>query len=141
MVEIVNFSAAGEVVNPIRAQFPFGYSRLQAGGARIKGQISERRSTDRLRLRIPLRLRVWGTAEQEQAAESIDISESGVLIETALPLQVGAIVELRLQLATGIPEPTTSDWRCRGLVVHVASVRSLKGVEKVGVYFERVESG
>ena len=116
-----------------------GYVRLETERSLMNAHIPERRATDRRRLRIPLRLRVWGTSDREHVAESVDISERGVLLETSLPLRVGTVVVLRLRFPAELTRQTAAEWRCRGQVVHVSAARSLNGPEKVGVRFERVE--
>jgi PilZ domain len=102
----------------------------------MNNSIPDRRSTQRHELRIPLRLRIWGSSEPEHKAESVDFSESGALVETDLSLRVGSVVDLHLRL----PEETTgqpaTEWRCRGRVVRIVPEIPLKRPLRVGMHFD-----
>jgi hypothetical protein len=59
----------------------------------------DRRSRDRIALRIPLRVLSYGPlAEKSSDAVCTDLSEGGVAFETAAELTVGDIVILEFQL-------------------------------------------
>lgn len=98
--------------------------------------LPDRRSTCRHSLRVTPRLRIWGSLDPEQRAESVDLSARGALLETDLPLRVGTNVELHLKLleeSTG--EPTT-DWRCKGRVVRIVPEIPPNCPSRVGVQFD-----
>ena len=97
---------------------------------------SDRRSSRRHSLKIPLRLRIWGTPGPEQRAESVDLSERGALLETRLPLLVGTALDLRLNLPEEMTGQPTTEWRCRGRVIRVAPRISLQRSAQVGVHFD-----
>lgn len=101
--------------------------------------IPDRRSTPRYTLRIPLQLRVWGDDGPKHGVESIDLSGRGALLETDLPLRIGAAVELRLKLPEEITGQPTTEWRCRGRVVRVAQGILSNSQPRVGVCFENLE--
>jgi hypothetical protein len=103
-------------------------------GAIMNG--TDRRSTRRLVLRIPLRLRIWQSAGPEQKAESIDVSERGVLLVTDLALRVGTEVELRLKIPEEVTGEAKIEWCCRGRVVRVVPDVSLNGLVTAGVHFD-----
>jgi|SRR5882757_1020718 hypothetical protein len=100
---------------------------------------SDHRETRRLRLRIPLHLRVCGSIGPDWAAESVDLSERGVLLKTELSLQVGTEIELHLETADQIIGLPKTDWRCIGRVVHVQQDTSSKGRLVAGVHFSRLQ--
>jgi PilZ domain len=101
--------------------------------------VPDRRSTQRHRLRIPLQLRIWGVDGSEHSAESIDFSARGVLLETELPLWVGATVELQLKLPEEITGQPTTEWRCKGHVVRVVQCIPPSRGLRVGVHFNRLD--
>jgi hypothetical protein len=91
-------------------------------------------------LRMPLRLRIWGSSDPEHRAESINLSQSGVLLETDLRLGVGTEVDLHLKLLEEITGQPTTEWRCRGRVVRILPEVSANGASKVGVHFEWLDA-
>jgi len=99
----------------------------------------DRRLEQRHSLRIPLELRIWGAAGPEHRAESIDLSGRGVLLETALPLEVGSTVELRLKLPEEITGQPTTEWRCRGYVVRLVQSGPSNSQARVGLHFESLD--
>jgi PilZ domain len=99
-------------------------------------KIPERRLTQRHSLKIPLRLRIWGSLSAEQQAESVDLSERGALVKTDLPLEVGSIVDLHLKLPEEITGQPTTEWRCRGRVVRITPKEGLDQAPRVGVHFD-----
>jgi hypothetical protein len=100
---------------------------------------ADRRITRRLSLRIPLHLHVCGSSRSDGAAESVDLSERGVLLKTELALQVGTELELHLEIpdeTLGMPKV---EWRCMGRVVRVQQDISSKGRLAAGVHFSRLQ--
>jgi PilZ domain len=102
----------------------------------MNNKVPERRLTQRHSLRIPLRLRIWGSICVEQKAESVDLSEGGALVETDLALEVGSIVDLHLKLPQEITGQPTTEWRCRGRVVRIAADKAVDHSLRVGVHFD-----
>ena len=100
--------------------------------------IADRRRTRRLKLRIPLLLRVRGSVDPEQHAESVDISERGALVKTNLPLRVGLLVDVRLEFLGEITGERTTEWQCRGRVVRVARHAGEAQPWNAGVRFEQL---
>ena len=99
----------------------------------------DRRLEQRHSLRIPLELRIWGAAGPEHRAESIDLSGRGVLLETALPLEVGSTVELRLKLPEEITGQPTTEWRCRGCVVRIVRCGPSNSRLRAGLHLESLD--
>lgn len=95
----------------------------------------ERRRSHRHNLSILVRLRIPSASLPTTVATSINLSERGVLLETSVHLEVGAQIELELKLleeATGQP---TTEWRCKGHVVHGRPALAGPGF-RVGVSFD-----
>ena len=101
-----------------------------------KDHLVERRSSCRHSLRIPLYLRLWGSSGPSRSAESLDISEEGALIETDLPLRIGAFLDLRIELPEQITGQPTTEWRFKSRVVRMAPSAGRR--LKVGVHFDRL---
>ena len=101
-----------------------------------KDNVAERRRSCRHSLRIPLRLSVWGSSLPSRDAKSVDISEQGALVETDLPVRVGALLDLRIELPEEITGQPTTEWRCKSRVVHWTLASSHDYPVKVGVHFD-----
>lgn len=106
------------------------------------GNLVERRLNYRHSVRIPLRLRVWGSAAPSRDAKSVDISAGGALLETDLVLPLGAILDLRIKLPEEITGQPTTEWRCKSRVVHIAFATSAGPPRraKVGVHFDWLDA-
>ena len=102
----------------------------------MSDNVVERRRSFRHSLRIPLRLRVWGFSGPSRDAKSVDISEDGALLETDLPVRIGALLDLRIELPEEITGQPTTEWRCKSRVVHVTLASSVGYPLKVGVHFD-----
>jgi hypothetical protein len=102
-------------------------------------QESDRRSAPRFRIAIPLHFQLAKSSEPECAAETLDISSRGVLMETNTPPQVGAILLVRLRLPEMIMGWRALEWSITGHVVHVKSA-SEPGMFGVGVQFHYYEA-
>jgi hypothetical protein len=76
--------------------------------------------------------------DQEQLAESVDISERGVLVETDLPLRVGFVVDVRLKFLGEVTGERTTEWHCRGRVVRVARHAGEAQPLRAGVRFDEL---
>ena len=99
---------------------------------------TERRTTTRLLLRIPLRFRpITNPASPEQRAESLNISQRGVYFATEFPPQAGTPVELLLKMPSELTGKTPAEIRCTARVVHVEPNTFVDGRAGVGVEIER----
>lgn len=70
----------------------------------------------------------------------MDLSEEGALVETDLPLSVGAILDLRIELPEEITGQPTIEWRSRSRVVRLAPTPSSAYPVKVGVHFDWLDA-
>ncbi len=101
---------------------------------------SERRISRRLKLKTPLRVRVWKSGSEEQRAESQNLSERGTFFATDAPLVIGSPVEILFKMPEEITGNPTTEWRCRGQVVHVGPNSSPRGGKLgVGVRFDHFD--
>ena len=119
-----------------------GHSPYPGGGRALGGKDNfvERRRSCRHSLRIPLRLRIWGASGPNRDGRSVDISEEGALLETDLPLRVGALLELRIKLPEEITGQPTTEWRCKSRVVRIAPAASVGYPIKAGVHFDWLDA-
>lgn len=108
----------------------------RGSGLSDKDNVVERRQSSRHTLRIPLRLRFWGSPLPSREAKSVDISEQGALVETDLPLRVGAMLDLRIELPEEITGQPTTEWRCKSRVVRLVLASSINYPVRVGVHFD-----
>jgi hypothetical protein len=99
---------------------------------------SDRRAAPRFRIGIPLHFQVAKSADPECAAESLDISSRGVLMETEAPPCIGAILLIRMRLPEMIMGWRVPEWRITSHVVHVESITEA-GKFSVGVQFHYYE--
>jgi PilZ domain len=101
-----------------------------------------RRRAPRYLIRIPLRFRPLASPEMPyQIAESLNLSARGVSFATRFPLDVGTPVQLYLKVPEEVTGKPSSEWRCRGQVIHARPVESDPGTQLVGVlivYYEIV---
>jgi hypothetical protein len=74
----------------------------------------ERRVDTRVTVKVPLGFRVLkNPGSPEQTAESITISERGILFATAVPLMVGRPLEVSLKMPRELAGQNASDVRWR----------------------------
>jgi hypothetical protein len=99
----------------------------------------DRRLTRRLGLRIPMRLRKCECVESERTAESVDLSERGVLLKTEVALEVGTELELHLKIPEEVTGMPGMEWCCMGRVVHVKRDMSSNVTRTAGVHFSRLQ--
>lgn len=94
---------------------PPGYTFLQPGGFPLSG--SERRTTQRFQMRLPLTVR-WttGAAVGETATESRDVSSRGVYFFLSKDVREGSPVEILLTLPNEITLAGPVRVRCLGRV-------------------------
>lgn len=102
-------------------------------------QAFDRRSAPRFRIAIPMHFQLTRSSEPECTAETLDISSSGVLMETDSPPRVGAILLMRVRLPEMIIGWRVPEWRITGHVVHVEAT-SEPGKYGVGVQFHYYEA-
>lgn len=108
-------------------------------GLSYKQQIVDRRRCCRHGLRIPLLLRVWGASSPSRDGKSVDISGEGALLETDMPLRIGSILDLRIELPEEITGQPTTGWRCKSRVVRIAPAPSASYPVTAGVHFDWVD--
>lgn len=96
---------------------------------------SNRRSEDRIDVRMPIRFRpITDPPSAEQSAESVNISEHGLFFSTNCPLQVGEEVEIYLRMPRELSQNLIQvRWNAR--VVHVEPNGSA-GRQGIGVRVE-----
>jgi hypothetical protein len=102
-------------------------------------QAPDRRSAPRFRIGIPLHFQLAKSPEPECAAETLDISSRGVLMETDTPPRLGAILVVRVRLPEMIMGWRVPEWSITGHVVHV-EVSTEPGKFGVGVQFHYYEA-
>ena len=83
-----------------------------------------------------MRLRAWGSPGPSRVAQSLDISEDGALVETDLPVRVGTILDLRIELPEEITGQPTTEWRFKSRVVRL--VLAPAGPPLTAVHFDRL---
>ena len=102
-------------------------------------QLSERRTSRRVKFSTDLRLRVWKAGVAERRAKSIDLSESGALVATEATIPIGSSVELLLKMPEQVTGKPTTEWRCTGHVVRAQSHDLPPGKMAFGVEFDYYE--
>lgn len=99
----------------------------------------DRRRSPRHNFKTALRVRIWKSPLPEQRAESINLSERGILFVTDVLFQKGEAIEILLKMPEEVTGEPTTEWRCTGLVVRVQSGDSPRGKLSVGVRFDCYE--
>ena len=98
----------------------------------------ERRNDMRVNIRVPFRFRVLTIpGSPEQAAESENISQRGILFATTFPLLVGTLLEVSLEMPRELAGQTSSDVKCVARVVHVQPNAFFGGKAGIGLHIER----
>jgi PilZ domain len=106
----------------------------------MKKTIIDRRVGLRHSLRIPLRVRVCESTGSGMSATSINISPSGTLVESELPLQLGSAVEVHLELPAVIAGEEPAKWHCHGRVVRILGSTGVGPPYQTGICFEWVDA-
>lgn len=97
----------------------------------------ERRNETRVNVRIPLKYKLIGNESAgEQMAESENVSQRGVFMWTAYPLEIGTQVELKLRMPAEISGNLASEIHCTARVVRIEESDS-GGLLGVGLRIER----
>jgi len=84
-------------------------------------------------------MRAWHSTAPEQAAASLNVSESGVYFETETPPPEGASVHLRIDMPPEITGGIATEWTCMGRVVRVEPVSLSGSPPRVAVRFNYYE--
>lgn len=95
----------------------------------------DRRFSQRHNVKTALRVRVWKSGLPEERAESVNLSQRGILFASNLRIAEGEVVEILLKMPEEITGQPTTEWRCTGQVVRVEPVDSFNGKFGVGVQF------
>ena len=99
--------------------------------------LTDRRNETRVTVRIPLRYKLIGSQSvEEQIAESENLSQRGVFMWTAYPLQIGTQVALRLRMPSEISGFRAAEVHCTARVVRMQESDS-GGLVGVGLRIER----
>ena len=85
----------------------------------MKTSESDRRVSHRHSFKIPLRVRIWKSAEPEQRTESLNLSQNGVYFATDSPVREGETLEILLKMPEEITDAPTTDWQWGQLGVGV----------------------
>jgi PilZ domain len=101
--------------------------------------LPDRRLSQRHNVKMALRVRLWKSSTPEHRAESVNLSQRGMLFATDELFQKGDAIEILLKMPEEITGEPTTEWRCTGLVVRVEPVDSPKGKLAVGVRFDCYE--
>jgi PilZ domain len=101
------------------------------------GEAPDRRATARVRKRTAVKARNLKNGQEDQEAETRDLSERGLFLFTKLPVQAASELELILVLPPEIAPDASGLVCCQGKVVRVEKSRN-KGTG-VAVAIERME--
>lgn len=134
--------------HPRALRFLRGFHAAGANPASLRKKIhmmdDERRYTQRLKMRIPLRVRPGGNSDaQSQAVESSDISARGFYFLTDLPLHVGSHLQVFLRMPREIAGRPAPEWCCTCRVVRVDPAEREQGHTGIAVeiqYYEVLEA-
>jgi PilZ domain len=96
---------------------------------------SERRTTRRLKLHLPLRFhRETALSADENTAMTLNVSSGGVYFITDLALAVGEAVQVSMKMPRQITGSKACNCRFTGRVAHIESHGVLPGCLQVGVH-------
>jgi hypothetical protein len=97
----------------------------------------ERRNETRVRVRIPVKYKLINNqGPGEQIGESENVSQHGVFMWTAYPLEIGTQVELKLRMPSEVSGSVASEVHCTARVVRIPESDS-GGLVGVGLRIER----
>lgn len=99
----------------------------------------ERRRTERLKLRIGLRVSVLNSTAPMQTTESLNLSSAGIYFVTDWPLVRSTPVQLLFKMPPEVTHMPATNWVCTGHVVHIEPVSYPKGSMGVGAQFDCYE--
>ena len=95
----------------------------------------DRRFSHRHNVKTALRVRVWKSGLPEERAESVNLSQRGILFASDSRIAEGEVVEILLKMPEEITGQPTTEWRCTGQVVRVEPAAAFQGKFGVGVQF------
>lgn len=95
----------------------------------------DRRFSQRHNVKTALRVRVWKSGLPEERAESVNLSQRGILFASDSRIAEGEVVEILLKMPEEITGQPTTEWRCTGQVVRVEPAAAFQGKFGVGVQF------
>lgn len=98
--------------------------------------IAERRTSRRVPMRMPLRVRIWKFGVSDQHAECVNVSEGGVYFATGSSFQEGERVELLVTMPKEVAGEA-SNWHCQGQVRRVEGIDSASRIIGVAVQFDQ----
>ena len=102
--------------------------------------LTERRSSTRLNLKVPLRFRMLSGANTAyREAETVNLSHQGVYFFADAPPSVGTQLEVSLKMPGEITGQQPTQVRCTGHVVRVERHDFAGGPPGVGVHLDRLE--
>jgi PilZ domain len=101
------------------------------------GYIRDKRTTPRHDFKSNVFVRMWKSDHPQVNAESINLSERGIFFVAERAFQIGAAVEVFLQMPEEVTGEPPATWRCTGLVMHVQDIDSAR--QAVGVRFDCYE--
>jgi hypothetical protein len=102
-------------------------------------QLSDRRFARRFAVAKPVHFSVWHSSEPEQDAESVNISERGTYFETVSPPDVGATLNLRIEMPEEVSGAAVAEWQCIAKVVRAAPLDGWTKKVGVGIRLEFYE--
>jgi len=85
---------------------------------RDRGQDKDKRATRRFALRLPVTVR-YGDSEEEQAAQTRDVSARGICFYVDSAIQAGSPIDFTLTLPPEITLTESIRVRCKGRVVRI----------------------
>jgi hypothetical protein len=123
--------------HPRALRFMRGFHPGGANPASLRKKVhmiaDDRRYTQRLKLRIPLRICSGHYSDAPpQAVESSDISARGFYFLTDLPLRVGSPLQVFLRMPREIAGKPSPEWCCTCRVVRVDQDKSDQGKREQG---------
>jgi hypothetical protein len=83
-----------------------------------RGHDKDKRATRRFALRLPVTVR-YGDSEQEQAAQTRDVSARGICFYVDSAIQAGSPIDFTLTLPPEITLTESIRVRCKGRVVRI----------------------
>jgi hypothetical protein len=92
---------------------------------------SDRRTATRFNATIPFRYREWNSNAEEELAESINISKSGLYFESDSVHLLGTELRLKLEMPEDITGLPSEVWSCIGHIVRLQA--GMYNADRLGV--------
>lgn len=105
---------------------------------RAQAAARDRRVAPRYLLEVPIRVRLWKSDMPEETSRCRDLSGSGALFSTELPVELGTAIEVRLQMPEEITGKEAAEWTCSAHVVRIEPQREGRK-RRVAVQFDCYE--